>query len=227
MSRALLVFAKTPVAGAVKTRLAGVLGPEGAQRLYTAFVRDIAASLATLNQSGEPEVRIRWYVTPDPEPLRVLTGAEDLFKQTGTSLGGRMRAAFEAATNDGYESVVIIGTDTPTLSTDTIRQAFELLTVRGQAVLGPAADGGYYLLGLRGVDPGFLASVAYSRSDVASRTVAHLTTAGHSVGYLPELFDVDRPEDLARLQALLEVNPSLAPCTAQFLRHSFAPERHP
>ena len=222
MSRALLVFAKTPISGTVKTRLSAVLGPDGAQELYSAFVRDIAAGLASLDESDGPEMLIRWHVAPDPEPLREVIGVGELRDQTGTSLGERMRAAFEDAAADKYDSVVIIGTDTPTLSPDVIRQAFDLLTGPGQAVLGPALDGGYYLLGLRGVDPGFLDTITYSRSDVLERTAESLTSAGHQIAYLPELFDVDRPEDLSRLQSMLEENPSLALHTAHFLRHSFA-----
>ncbi|MFT4603620.1 MAG: rSAM/selenodomain-associated transferase 1 [Rhodothermales bacterium] len=225
MSRALLVFAKTPIAGTVKTRLAGALGAEGAQHLYAAFVRDLAERLGTLSQLGGAGIRIRWHVSPDPEPLRTLVGDGDLLNQTGSSLGARMCAAFDSATNEGYESVVIIGTDTPTLELATILQAFEMLKEPGQAVIGPAEDGGYYLLGLRGVSPAFLEAITYSKSDVRSLTAAMLTSAGHSVAYLPEMFDVDLPEDVARLQALLEENPSLAPSTARLLRHSKASGR--
>lgn len=225
MSRALLVFAKTPVAGAVKTRLAGVLGAEGACELYTAFLKDRSDCLAALAREGGADIAIRWHVTPDTEPLRPFVGAGDLHEQSGASLGARMRAAFEAASSDGYESVVIIGTDAPTLGTDLILKAFDLLTAPGEAVLGPASDGGYYLLGLRDTDPGFLDTLTYSRPDVLERTVSILTAAGHRVHYLPELSDVDRPEDLERLQAQLEQDPALAPHTARCLTGATIQER--
>lgn len=190
MKRTLIIFAKTPVPGAVKTRLIRKVGEEGACALYTAFIRDTAAQVADIPGS------IRWYATPDPEPVAALVDRSDVRLQASGGLGTRMRAAFDDAFRDGSEAVVIIGTDTPQLTASEIENAFSALETSSSVAIGPALDGGYYLLGLRPGPTGFLERVTYSRQDVMERTLAELGPRGASAFHLGPLLDIDTPDDL-------------------------------
>jgi rSAM/selenodomain-associated transferase 1 len=210
LNPAILVFARVPEPGKVKTRLSPPLTASEASRLYAAFVSDTAAKLKSVDAA------VRWYVTPDVDGFKGTRlveqeGGVSFHIQVGESLGARMRSAVQATMDAGCDAIVVIGTDSPTLPVRVLEEALRHLKSPGSAVLGPASDGGYYLLGLHGVDPAFLEEMSYSRSDVFARTSdLLLAETGVSPVVLGEWYDVDVPADLERLTAELESGESVA-----------------
>ena len=118
------------------------------------------------------------------------------FPQRGRDVGERMERAFRKAFRDGFDRVVLVGTDCPGLTAAILTRAFRLLD-RHPVVLGPAADGGYYLVGLQMPVPAVFRNMPWGTSRVLSRTTRILRSLGIAVASLPQLADIDRPEDLA------------------------------
>jgi uncharacterized protein len=197
------VFAKAPVAGAVKTRLHGILGAEGAAALHSGLVRH---ALATAIAAGVGPVEL--HCAPD-EHHDFFTACARRFgvrlvAQQGADLGERMRNAFEAAFARG-EALLLIGSDCPALGADELRRAADVLR-REPAVIIPAEDGGYVLIGLARAVPGLFAKVDWGTDAVLRQTRARFAEASSLCVELPPLWDIDRPEDYARLaqEGLLE-----------------------
>lgn len=191
------VFAKAPVPGEVKTRLAPLLGTEGAAHLHAALVR------RTLGVAAESGIgRVELWCTPDAShPLFAACAAEfgaALRVQRGADLGQRMRAAFDAALGENA-ALVLIGCDCPALDAAMLREAAAALA-RHDAVIAPAEDGGYVLVGLSRPHPGIFAGVEWGGSSVMADTRARLERAGARWKELETLWDIDRPEDYARLE---------------------------
>lgn len=197
---ALIVFAKVPQPGRVKTRLTTMLSDEEAAQLYEAFLRDALA------QYQEMEIALRLYLSPSatslPEDL-VPSGLE-VFEQRGEGLGARMMHAFVESFAAGYERLVIIGTDHPTLPTAFIEQAFEALSDPMSLSIGPSEDGGYYLLGMNDYYPQLFRDMAYSHDEVFAQTLDKVADTGAKVSILPFWYDVDTPDLLNRLIKDLE-----------------------
>ena len=197
-SEHLLVFAREPVLGRVKTRLAAGISPEAALAVYrellalTATAVTVAQVPATVWLAEAPTAPAD-PARPRPEwpglPWRVQPAAE--------SLGDRMAHAFAEAFAAGATRVVIIGTDCPDLSAGLLRRAFDQLTDH-DLVVGPADDGGYYLLGLRAPQPALFANKEWSSATVLLHTLADAARLGLRVFQLPMLHDVDSAVDLAR-----------------------------
>lgn len=197
MSPRLMVFAKAPTPGRVKTRLA--LPPATAAALHAAFVRDVVA------RHGRADRRVTvWRAGDLAHPLwaeLVERHGVALAEQPPGDLGDRMAAAF-AAEGAAGDPVVILGTDSPTLPPAFVDDAFAALA-EGEAVIGPACDGGYYLLGLRGAatrdralwPPG----LAWGTDAVLPATLAALAARG-PFAVLDPWYDVDRPADLRWLR---------------------------
>jgi len=192
------VFAKAPVAGQVKTRLAPLLGDEGAAALHAQLVR---RALSTAVAAGIGAVEL--HCAPDERhELFARCAAQfgvDLVAQRGADLGARMRNAFERAFEQGH-ALVVIGTDCPGLDADDLRAARDALA-RAPAVLSPAEDGGYVLIGLVASVPGLFDGIDWGTSTVLAQTRRRFAQAGVQCAELRELWDLDRPEDYARLQA--------------------------
>jgi rSAM/selenodomain-associated transferase 1 len=190
---AIAVFAKAPVAGEVKTRLAAVLGADAAASLHAGLVRH-ALSTAVQAQVGPVELRC----LPDAgHPFFARCREEfviELAVQRGADLGERMRDAFEARS-----PLVVIGADCPALTVEHLRRAVAALEAR-EAVVVPAEDGGYVLLGLARPVPGLFDGVAWGTAAVMTQTRERLAAAKVDCEEFPALWDVDRPEDYARLQ---------------------------
>jgi uncharacterized protein len=187
----LLVMAKAPVAGRVKTRLCPPCTPEAAARIAAAALAD------TLDAAGAmPAARRTLVVDGDYAPPQ---GWATL-RQRGFGLAERLAHAFADAALPGVP-VLLIGMDTPQLTTDHLAAAAGLLTTGTRAaafdaVLGPATDGGWWALGLRNpARAAVLREVPMSTSDTGARTLAALRGHGQVVGLLPELRDVDTIED--------------------------------
>ena len=168
MDAALLVFAKVPRSGQVKTRLTPVLSPSEAARLYTAFLRD------TLRQVARLEVDVRLYVAP-PLPDEGIAGLPEeisLHEQEGDGLGERMKQAFADTLEDGYDRAIVMGSDHPTLPRSFLRQADRALRAPRSLCLGPTEDGGFYLLGMSAFYPQLFDDMSYSHSQVFADTLA-------------------------------------------------------
>jgi uncharacterized protein len=191
--QAVLVFVREPVAGRVKTRLAAEIGTEAALRVYTRLAEHAVTQALRLG----PAVQVRVHYTPDGARGVVqqwLGGGPVYLPQHGDDLGDRMRSAFQAAFDRGFRQVVIIGSDLPRMSTDLLRHAFALLD-QHPVVLGPADDGGYYLLGLRQMQDVFH-GIPWSTDRVLDCTSQRLRRAGISPALLEPLRDVDHAADL-------------------------------
>ncbi len=194
----LLVFAREPVLGRVKTRLAAGIGAEAALAVYRELLALTAAAVAgaqvaaTVWLAEAPAPGPADPARPRPEwpgrPWRVQPAAD--------SLGARMAHAFAAAFAGGAARVVIVGTDCPGLSAGLLRQAFDHLQIH-DLVLGPAADGGYYLLGMNKLRPDLFANKNWSTATVLPDTLADAARLGLRVARLPTLHDVDSAQDLA------------------------------
>jgi rSAM/selenodomain-associated transferase 1 len=194
------VFAKAPVPGEVKTRLIPLLGAEGATELYCRLVRHTLAT-AALARTGPVEV---WTTEPGEDAFiqacRRLLGLQ-VHLQPDADLGARMCAAAE----DGLRRaarVIIVGTDCPTMSHRDLRAARDAMEAGDDVVLGPAEDGGYWLVGLTRCDPALFAGIAWGSSAVLESTRERLRVLGWRWSELATRWDVDRPEDLARLASV-------------------------
>ena len=193
----LIVFAREPQLGRVKTRLAADIGPEAALAVYRELLGITAAAVTA---AGVPATV--WLAEapappahpgqPRPEWPRLPWRAQPPVPE----LGERMAHAFGEAFAGGATRAVIIGTDCPGLSAELLRQAFAHLATH-DVVLGPAADGGYYLLGLRTLQPALFANKDWSTATVLPDTLADAARLGLRVAQLPELHDVDSGPDLA------------------------------
>lgn len=200
MNARLLVFARPPVRGATKTRLAPALGEEGAARLYRAFLDD---TVRLARASGADEVEL-WLAGAEEEAdAGARHPAVPVRRQSGEGLGARLRRAFEAAFREGAARAAALGTDHPTLPPERIDEAFAGLD-DADVVLGPTPDGGYYLLALqRSAWPAAAAlfrEIPWSTSRVAETTRERARQAGLVLDEIGVWYDVDEPHDLERLR---------------------------
>lgn len=182
----LIVFVKAPRAGGVKSRLARTIGAEQAARAYRELVETMLHNL-----SAQPEVELCY--TPEDSLAEVRPWANNgwiIAAQTTGDLGERMHTAFVRAFNEGRQRVVIIGSDCPEITLNDIQEAWTAL-VHKDVVLGPASDGGYWLIGLRHAQPGLFREMVWSTNRVFAETVERAQHFGLSVHRLRELTDVD------------------------------------
>ena len=196
MTTPLIVFAKAPRPGAVKTRLIPALGPAGAARLHERLVdrtlaTAAAAGLGPLELCGDP--------ASDPFlAARAAAHGATLTGQGPGDLGARMRRAFERVLASA-QAALAVGCDCPALTAQHLREASAALAAGHDAVLAPAEDGGYVLIGLARVHSSLFERIRWGGPDVIEHTRARLTGLGWRWLELATLWDVDRPEDLARL----------------------------
>ncbi len=202
MNPALVVFAKVPAAGAVKTRLSPPLSPNDAARLYEAFLLDALDEWTRVGAFDLPvSPAIRLYLAPEgpPAPADFGPAGVSMHVQQGDGLGARMLRAFVESFAAGHDVVVIVGSDHPTLPTEFVAEAFRALEERYSVVLGPSDDGGYYLVGSNEVFPGLFEGLEYSHGGVLTEAIDRTIGAGANLALLPPWYDVDTPEGLARL----------------------------
>jgi uncharacterized protein len=191
---AVLIFVREPVAGRVKTRLSAEIGEEAALRAYVRLAEHAVGEAQGLGAG----IQVRVHFTPAHArgAVRRWLGEGPVYlPQSAGDLGSRMRSAFDAAFAAGARRVVIIGSDLPDMSTALLRQAFALLE-RHAVVLGPATDGGYYLLGMREPHPELFDDVPWSTERVLDCTLHRLRGSGISPALLEPLRDVDHASDL-------------------------------
>ena len=203
MSGAIIVFAKAPVARAAKTRLIPVLGADGAARLHERLIRR-ALDIAQAACPGAIEL----CCAPDATHLFFSgIGGVALTEQGTGDLGARMHRALARALR-AAERAVLIGADCPALTPAYLREAIHALE-EADVVLGPAADGGYVLVGARRVAPALFDGIAWGGSRVLDEQRACLRALGWRWSELATLWDVDRPEDLERVRRELADGPAL------------------
>lgn len=200
--RRLCVFAKPPRIGEVKTRLSPAIGPGDATWLYLAFLNDLTGELA----GGPWQLHFAWAVGEGEELPRhpgVVSEA-----QSGGELGERLYRYFAAALA-AAPAVVVVGSDMPELEAARVSEAFARLESGSGVVLGPSADGGYYLIGLRreALDEALFEGIAWSTGTVFAETVERCRRAGHEPALLSVGHDIDLPEDLDALAARLAAAP--------------------
>lgn len=196
----LLIFVKNPVKGTVKTRLAKTIGDEGALKIYEALLR---RTRAVANEIENIDKAIFYSDIIEDDDLFDKHDYQK-FAQTGNDLGERMYDAFKQSFSNRYFRVVLIGSDCYTITPEIIQQAFRALREK-DVVIGPAEDGGYYLIGMRRLIPKFFRDKAWSTSDVFLDTLLDVKEEGYSYEILPTLSDIDREEDLPKeLRKLLD-----------------------
>jgi rSAM/selenodomain-associated transferase 1 len=208
----IVVFARAPVLGAVKTRLARAVGDAAALGLYVAFLDDVCALTAGLGAR-----RVLACAGPLDDPVLAKLAAAhamELCAQSGGDLGARMEHALDRELARG-EACLIIGSDSPTVPHRYLDVALQRL-IDHELVLGPATDGGYWLIGARRRAPELFHDLPWSTPSLLTRTLERLR--GARVALLPFHYDVDDGDDLTLLCAHLGVLPaSIAPATRRAL----------
>lgn len=203
-ARTLLLFTKPARPGRVKTRLIGPLAAREAAELHSAFVQDLAERL----RGADFETRVAWALDPDdtvpdgpvPGTSLGLPGS----RQAAGDLGERLHRGLAAAAALGA-TVAAVGSDHPDLPVERIEEAFARIESGAGVVLGPATDGGYYLIALApaAVHPRLFDGIAWSTGEVLSSTLERCRELGFDTQLLPPESDVDTPDDLRRLAASL------------------------
>jgi uncharacterized protein len=195
MTALLIIFAKEPCPGQVKTRLIPPLSPEAAAQLYHSFLLDILEEMRRI-----PKVRLTLAFSP-PEAqgfFQTLAPPDvDCFPQEGRDLGERMARACARGFKAGYSPIMLRGSDTPDLPAAVVSEAREVLAAgKAQVVLGPATDGGYYLIGLTKPQPRLFEGPVWSSNTVLEFTLKTARQRGLTVHLLPAWTDIDTSADL-------------------------------
>lgn len=206
----LCIFAKAPRAGAVKTRLAATIGADAAARLADAFFWD---TLELAEQLAPARVVVA--LSGDEMLLPTLRDRVDIWPQGEGDLGARLERNLRRALTESLR-VLAVGTDSPGLPVALLVQALAALDTH-DAVLGPADDGGFYLLGTRKCPDGLLSGLPWSSANTREKTLARLEERELTVKLLAPWFDVDREQDLERLRTLLGTGEIHAPATCRVL----------
>lgn len=200
MKRVILVFARAPVPGETKTRLIPALGEEGAAALQQQMLEN---TLALVSRIEDCEVQV-WCAPDTAHPSFHHMKKQhhcQLLPQQGNDLGERMAHAMQQALYT-YRTAVVIGTDCPELTRNELEQTFRMLEGENEAVIGPAADGGYYLLGLKRFEVQLFHAIDWGTDRVLAQTLEQLEQTGMDCGRLAIKHDLDRPDDLGRFPEL-------------------------
>lgn len=192
-------MARVPGLEPVKSRLTRTITPEMATLLYRCFLLDRVETLR-----GRPEIALLVGFTPESGRRRMealLPPAVPLRAQAGRDLGARVYGLLAGLLADGHPGVIAMDSDSPTLPTSHVLEAADVLERQAaDVVLGPAEDGGYYLIGIRSRQPVLFQDVPWSTDQVLERTIEIAARQGLRTHLLPEWFDVDTGPDLRRLR---------------------------
>jgi rSAM/selenodomain-associated transferase 1 len=215
-SNALIVVAKRPTPGKTKTRLSPPLTPELASALYECFLFD---TLDQIRQVSDAQHVIAYL--DEYDYFQRLAPDFELIPQEGHDLGERLDNALTFYLSRGYERVVIMDSDSPTLPPDYLSRAFHILSDSADVVLGPCDDGGYYLIGLKKPTPRLLREVHMSTPTVAADTMALAKEEGLNLVMLPTWYDIDDIASLSRLIKEIEELELVSPThTCYFLQQN-------
>jgi rSAM/selenodomain-associated transferase 1 len=211
----LIVVAKKPVPGRTKTRLCPPLSPDAAADLYRCLLLD---TLGLMQRLESADHSLAYTPTSARDYFaRLLPNGFRLLAQQGADLGERLSYALGQHFELGYQRVVIMNSDGPTLPLACLQDAFAGLD-RADVTLGPGHDGGYYLIGMKRPYPELFQRIAWSTEQVVPQTLAVCRRLGLTVNQLAEWYDVDVEADLDRLRRDLRREPERAPCTWNFLQ---------
>lgn len=192
---ALIIFVKNLIEGHVKTRLAATLGNDGAMDIYKQLLKNTQNSILNFETD-----KIVFYSDFIEEEI----WGNNLFQnkiQEGNDLGERMKNAFNSSFTAGYEKIVIIGTDCPGINKSILENAFMALN-NLDIVIGPATDGGYYLLGMKKEYPFLFQNIEWSTDKVLQQTIDLCSKNRLSYFLLPELSDIDEEKDLIHFKTI-------------------------
>jgi hypothetical protein len=214
--RVLVIMAKAPRPGAVKTRLASSLSPEAVTDFYCCLLEDTLA-LARSLQMDDVEVAIMCPDTDVNELTRLAGNQANIVAQKGGGLAAGLTSVFARFAENRGQHTIAFNSDSPHLPRSVLEEAFETLAAH-DVVVGPTHDGGYYLVGAKASHPTLFANDGMGTSSALERLLARARTLGLSVGFADRFYDVDTADDLNRLAAELRQAPERAPRTAQWLR---------
>jgi len=208
---ALVIMAKAPRAGRVKTRLEPAVPPDALVALYRCLIED---TVALARQAGVPRIAV---VCPRGDGSDVARWLDiEVVEQEGGGLAAGLDSVFRLFVGDGRRRVIAFNGDTPHLPPDTLASGFALLA-RHDLVVGPTEDGGYYLVGARGAHPGLFDAHGLGTGGALRSLLARAAERGLGIALMEPWYDVDEGSDLARLGAELRRTPARAPRTAAWL----------
>ena len=214
---AVAVMAKVPGTALVKSRLHTVLAPDQASALYRCFLLDRLDGLATVSDIE----RVVAFTPPEESDAiaALLPAGYRRVPQEGADLGARLAGLLARLLADGHAGAIAIDSDSPTLPMAYVAAAAEILRrAAADVVIGPAEDGGYYLIGVIAPQRRLFEDVAWSTSSVLPTTLMRVKELGLQVHLLPPWFDVDTADDLTRLRNEMKADGCGAPRTFAFLR---------
>jgi uncharacterized protein len=192
----LIVFIKYPAPGKVKSRLALDLGETRAAEIYRQLAETVVANVTLQAPEHDYDINLSFAPESAEQQIKAWFPRHNLFSpQQGSDLGERMSNAFLHAFAAGYTKALLIGSDCPDISRTIVGRGFMLLDTHN-IVLGPALDGGYYLIGLRRHEPELFLNMEWGTERLLQKTIDKIDAAGLTVALLPELRDIDRIEDL-------------------------------
>jgi rSAM/selenodomain-associated transferase 1 len=203
------IMCKAPRAGRTKTRLAAHIGVAAAAELSACFLRDVAAAIEAVPiELGRTGYAVYAPAGTEAELRHLFPAGFGLMLQAGRELGNALFGAMRDLLAAGHDGVLLVNGDSPTLPPSYLANALGMLRQPGdRIVLGPAADGGYYLIGLKQPHVHLFEAVPWGTSSVAQTTRQRAAELGLAVAELPEWYDVDDVETLAWLRAELAGNP--------------------
>jgi uncharacterized protein len=207
----ILVMARVPVVGTVKSRLAARIGAAPACNLYAAMIADLSFRLGS-----EPR-HVTWVWTPAGLPIPFVGQDVAHAVQGDGDLGQRMHQAISERWRVGKRPVLVLGADVPHVEVEWLRQGAELLLRGVDVVLGPAEDGGYWSIGMREPRPGLFTGIAWGTSGVLVATLARARELALTVAELPGTFDLDEWADIERVRPLVTATPARFPALAPLL----------
>ena len=210
----LVIMAKAPRAGTVKTRLTPNLSSEAVAAFYCCLLDD---TLALARSLSDVEIAIMC-PEPDVNELGQLAGSEvSVVAQKGEGLAAGLTSVFACFTEDHQRRVIAFNSDSPHLPRSVLEDAFETLAAR-DVVVGPTHDGGYYLVGAKASHPALFANDGMGTSSALERLLSHARALELSVGFADRFYDIDVADDLTRLAEELRLAPEKAPRTAAWLK---------
>jgi rSAM/selenodomain-associated transferase 1 len=183
----LIVFVKNIILGKVKTRLAKSIGDVGAFNIYY--------ELFSITEKASQKVEVDRHIYFSDVIIPSKWEADKKFVQEGEDLGIRMQNAFQNGFDEGYENIVLIGSDLPNISKEIIDTGFDALQ-NNDLVFGPAEDGGYYLIGMSKMNYSVFENKPWSQSELLDVTLTQLKEQQQSIGFIETLNDIDTFEDL-------------------------------
>jgi rSAM/selenodomain-associated transferase 1 len=211
--RVLVIMAKAPRPGAVKTRLASSLSPDAVTSFYCCLLQDTLALARSLN---DVTVAIMCPGSDVNELVQLVGREVNVVPQKGEGLAAGLTSVFALFADHPRRRIIAFNSDSPHLPRSVLENAFEALTTH-DLVVGPTHDGGYYLIGAKASYPTLFAGDGMGTSSALERLLSRARAIELSVGFAPPFYDIDVADDLTRLAEDLRLDPAKAPCTARWL----------